>query len=115
MVEAPRRSDAPTAESVRAYRLPRGVLGTIAVAAAACAVGVCLSETPTAVYSFCGTCRGGGRASLHGEAAWAIVGSWAAALAARFVAHGEIRAARSAAFVASVMWLVSVGFVWGWW
>jgi hypothetical protein len=95
--------------------LPRGVVGTVAVAAAVWAVGVCLSATPTAVASVCGTCSGSARASLYGEAAWAVGASVAAALVARFASAGEFRVARSAALVALLLWLVSVGFVRGWW
>lgn len=79
------------------------------------AVGVCLAETPTAVWSFCGTCRGAARGSLYGEAAWAVAASAVAALVARLAVPGEFRVARSATLVALAFWLVSVGFVRGWW
>jgi hypothetical protein len=115
MVETPPRADIPTAQPVRGPRLPRGVLGAAAVAAAVWAVGVCLSETPAAVSSVCGTCRVSARASLYDEAAWAVGTSVAAALIARFASAREFRVARSAALVALLFWLVSMGCVRGWW
>ena len=115
MVQTPPRATAPTARALAGLRLPPGGLGSAAVAAAVWAVGVCLSETPTAVYSFCGTCRGSARAHLYGEAAWAVGASAAAALVARLAAPAEFRVARSAAVVSFVLWLVSVGFFLGWW
>jgi hypothetical protein len=79
------------------------------------AIAVCLHETPTAVYSFCGTCRGVARASLDGEAVWAVGAAVAAAVVARFVPPVEFKVARTAAAVAVVAWIVAVGFVCGWW
>jgi hypothetical protein len=115
MAEAPPSADAPPAVVARGPPLPRGVAGAVAVAAAWWAVGVCLAETPTAVWSFCGTCRGAARGSLYGEAVWAVAASAVAALVARLAGPGEFRVARSAALVALAFWLVSVGFVRGWW
>jgi hypothetical protein len=55
------------------------------------------------------------RSSLYGEAVWAIGVCMAAALAARVASRWEFRVARSAALVALVFWLASLGFVRGWW
>jgi hypothetical protein len=79
------------------------------------AVTVCLHETPSAAHSFCGTCRAVARANLYGEAVWAIGVSVASAVLARFVSPVEFRVARSAAAVAVIAWVVSIGFVCGWW
>jgi hypothetical protein len=115
MLEAPRGVDAPTTGVVSGWKIPRGIAGTVSVSAALWAAGVCLHETPTAASSFCGTCRGVAQASLYGEAAWGVVASLAAAVVARFSAPIEFRVARSAAVPAFAVWVVSIGFVRGWW
>jgi hypothetical protein len=115
MAEAPPSADASSTGAVRGPRLPRGVAGAAALIAAGWAVGVCLAETPAAAWSVCGTCRESARASLEGEGAWAVGASALAALVARFAGPGEFRVARSVALVALVFWLVSLGFVRGWW
>jgi hypothetical protein len=116
MVEGQPSADTGTTGEVASPRLPRGVMGALSVIASLWTVGVCLRETPTAVYSFCGTCCGVARASLFGEAVWGIVASVAAAVIARFFSgRFELRVARSAALVALGVWAVSIGFVRGWW
>jgi hypothetical protein len=96
-------------------RLPRSLAGAVAVIAALSAVSVCLTETPCAVGSFCGTCRGVAGARLEGEAVWAVATSLGAAILARFSGRGEFRVARSAAVVATVVWILAIGFVRRWW
>jgi hypothetical protein len=115
MVESSARVVEPPTRVARGPWLPGGIAGAVAIAAALWAAGVCLSETPTAVDSWCGTCRGEARSSLYVEAAWAIGVCMAAALAARVASRWEFRVARSAALVALVFWLASLGFVRGWW
>ena len=115
MVEGPPTEGASPADAVRGTRLPRGVAALASVIAAVWAVGVCLSETPTAAWSVCGTCRASARAGLYGEAAAAVGASVLAALVARFAGLREFRVARAAALAALVFWLVSVGLVRGWW
>ena len=115
MAEAPSTLDAPSVGAIRARELPRGMVGAAAVLAAALVVGFCLSETPIAAYSPCGTCRWSARETVYGWAVLGIAMSALAALVARFEAPGEFRVARSAAVVAFAFWLVSVGFIRGWW
>jgi hypothetical protein len=114
MVEVSRSADNQGA--VPGPRLPHGVAGTVSSLASLWALAVCLRETPAAVASVCGTCRGVARASLVGEAAWAVGVSVVAAVVARFVSPPvEFRVARSAAVVAAVVWVMCIGFVRGWW
>lgn len=115
MVKVPQSADNQSVVAVRGPRLPRRVAGIVSFFASLWTLVVCLHETPTAVHSFCGTCRGVARASLCGEAAWAVGVSMVAAVVARFVSAIEFRVARSAAVVAAVVWLMCVGFVRGWW
>ena len=93
----------------------RTLVSAFAVIAALESVSVCLRETPTAMYSGCGTCRWVARVSLYGQAAWATAASIIAALVLRVGTLAAFRVARSAAIVAFIFWLVSVGFVEGWW
>jgi hypothetical protein len=115
MIEGASSADAPVSASVTTGKPPRGVAGAIAVVAALWAMGICLRETPTAVYSTCGTCRGAARSSLYGEGVWAVATALAAAVVARFSARGKSRVARSAAIVAIAVWIIAVGFVQCWW
>jgi hypothetical protein len=115
MVEVSLSADDQGAGAVRCLRLPRLLAGTISSISSLWALAVCLHETPTAVYSFCGTCREVARASLYGEAAWAVGVSVVAAAMARFVSPVEFRIARSAAAVATIVWGMCIGFVRGWW
>ena len=96
-------------------KLPHGVAGLVSVSAALCTVFVCLTETPTVVYCFCGTCREVARTNLYGTAVLGIAASVIAAVGARFSTRLEFRVARSAAAVAVAAWIVSLGFVWRWW
>ena len=93
----------------------RGVFGSAAVY---CAVWVCgiawaAAATPP---STCGNCRRdvAAQAALLWEAPWFL----AAAVAAWVLAEpssGEARVARCAVAVALALWVVSAGFVRGWW
>src|SRR6266702_1247549 len=73
MVETPPRATAPMARAGAFSRQASCAVAAAAIAAAVWAVNVCMSETPTAEYSFCGTCREAARASLYGAAAWAVM------------------------------------------
>jgi hypothetical protein len=115
MLEGLPNEDDHVAVAPSGSRLPPGVAGMVSCVASLGALSVGLHETPTAVYSFCGTCREVSRASLYGEAAWAVGISVVASVVARFVSPAEFSVARSAAVVAAVVWIVCVGFVKGWW
>jgi hypothetical protein len=115
MAEAAPSADAPTTGTVSGSRLPCFLAAAVSVIAALRVVYICLNETPTAVYSFCGTCREVARSSLYGESVWAVAASVAAAAVARLSGRAEFRVARSAAVVAIAVWVISLGFVRGWW
>ena len=115
MVEAPARADVPPTGVARSPRPPRGVLGAAAILAAALVVGFCMDETPAAAYSTCGTCRGVARENVHWWGGLGVGVAAFAALIARSQAPGEFRVARVAAMVALAFWVVSVGFIRGWW
>jgi hypothetical protein len=114
MAEAPPTLDAPVADAVRGRGVPCALVGA-AVFAAALVVGICVSETPTATSSPCGTCRSSAREAVYGWAKLGVALAALAALLARFEAPGAFRVARSAALVALASWLMSVGFIRGWW
>ena len=93
----------------------KGVPGLLAVLVASCVISLCLSGTPTAVGSFCGTCRWVARSEILETGALLIAGNLALWLFAWETVPSDVKVARCAAVTALAAWALSVGFVLGWW
>jgi hypothetical protein len=75
---------------------------------------ICLAETPAAIHSFCGTCRGFARESFIYTGALA---GWGVLATCYLRPHDGIgiRLFRMATLVSLTFWCVTFGFVQGWW